>query len=100
VKRADEQLHQQCREAGIDLLLVKPVNSAVIETLLMLESAHLNRLPADSSASLARPGPLQRSRQSAEEQNAAAKAANSRKATHAAPDERPQRRRSIGGSSC
>jgi CheY-like chemotaxis protein len=41
---ADEECRQQCSEAGIDLVLVKPVQPAVLETLLMLESARLNRL--------------------------------------------------------
>jgi len=41
--RADDELAQQCREAGIDLVLIKPVNRSVVETLLMLEYARVNR---------------------------------------------------------
>ena len=40
---ADEQRGLQCRKAGIDLVLIKPVDPSVIETLLMLESERLNQ---------------------------------------------------------
>jgi len=42
--RADHQRRQQCIEAGIDLVLLKPVNSAVVETLFLLECTRVNRL--------------------------------------------------------
>jgi CheY-like chemotaxis protein len=38
------QRRERCAEAQIDLLLIKPVDSSIIETLLMLESERINRL--------------------------------------------------------
>ena len=40
----DEPGRRQCHEAGIDLVLIKPVDPAVIETLLLLESERVNHL--------------------------------------------------------
>jgi CheY-like chemotaxis protein len=40
----DEPGRRQCHEAGIDLILIKPVDPSVIETLLLLESERVNRL--------------------------------------------------------
>jgi len=40
---ADEQCRQQCGAADIDLVLVKPVDPRVLETLLMLEFARATR---------------------------------------------------------
>jgi len=40
----DEDERQQCIEAGIDLVLIKPVEPAVLETLLMLECERMNRV--------------------------------------------------------
>lgn len=40
---AEAENRQQCRAAGIDLFLVKPVEAAVLETLLDLECARLGR---------------------------------------------------------
>lgn len=45
--RADHQRRRQCIEAGIDLVLLKPVDSVVVETLLLLECTRVNRLQAD-----------------------------------------------------
>ena len=56
-RRADDVRRQQCIEAGIDLFLVKPVDSEVVETLLMLECARVNRSQADNAAALAAKGP-------------------------------------------
>jgi CheY-like chemotaxis protein len=39
----DDARRKPCMEAGIDLLLRKPVDRDVIETLLMLECLHVNR---------------------------------------------------------
>jgi len=39
------QRRQQCIDAGIDLVLTKPVDPSVIETLLMLECERVNRSP-------------------------------------------------------
>ena len=39
--RADEQRRRQCEKAGIDLVLIKPVDPPVLETLLMLESEYV-----------------------------------------------------------
>jgi CheY-like chemotaxis protein len=42
-ERADGARRKQCMEAGIDLLLIKPVDPEVVETLLMLECVRVNR---------------------------------------------------------
>lgn len=42
--RADHQRREQCIEAGIDLVLLKPVDSSVVKTLLLLECTRINRL--------------------------------------------------------
>jgi CheY-like chemotaxis protein len=39
----DDQGRRQCSEAGLDLVLVKPTASPVLETLLVLEHERLNR---------------------------------------------------------
>lgn len=39
----DERCAQQCRDSGIDLVLVKPVAAPLLETVLMLEHERLNR---------------------------------------------------------
>jgi CheY-like chemotaxis protein len=41
--RADDAHRRLCMEAGIDLLLIKPVDPEVVETLLMLECVRVNR---------------------------------------------------------
>lgn len=42
--RSDDERRQECIAAGIDLLLIKPVESSVVETLLFLECARMHRL--------------------------------------------------------
>ncbi len=42
-KRADHIRRQQCIEAGIDVVLIKPVSPSVLETLLLLECMRANR---------------------------------------------------------
>ena len=39
----DDEQRECCRQAGIDLLLVKPVDAVVLETLLELEGYYINR---------------------------------------------------------
>lgn len=39
----DDEQRESCRQAGIDLLLVKPVDAVVLETLLELEGNYVNR---------------------------------------------------------
>ena len=41
--RSDDDRRRRCNEAGIDLVLVKPIHPSVIETLLMLECERVNR---------------------------------------------------------
>jgi CheY-like chemotaxis protein len=41
--RDDQRCRQYCNQAGIDLVLARPVDSAVVETLLLLECTRLNR---------------------------------------------------------
>jgi two-component system, OmpR family, response regulator len=43
----------ECSEAGIDLLLRKPVTPAMVKIVLRLECTRLNRLPADDAVMLA-----------------------------------------------
>lgn len=52
--QADGQFQQQCNDAGIDLVLAKPVNPSVVEMLLMLEWVRVNRLKAGRAATLVR----------------------------------------------
>lgn len=47
---ADERGRRQCLEAGIDVVLIKPVLSSVVETLLMQEHERVNRLSPDTMA--------------------------------------------------
>ncbi len=56
---ADEQCRRQCNEAGIDLVLIKPVDPSVVETLLMLEYVRVNRSQSDNTAGLAATGTSQ-----------------------------------------
>ena len=48
--RPADECPEQCSQAGIDLLLVKPVDPSVLETLLMLERERLNRSELESWA--------------------------------------------------
>jgi CheY-like chemotaxis protein len=48
---ADDERHQQCVEAGMDLLLIKPIDLEVVETLLLLECARVNQSQFDNTAS-------------------------------------------------
>ena len=52
--QAGGHFHQQCNDAGIDLVLTKPVNPSVVEMLLMLEWVRVNRLKARRTATLVR----------------------------------------------
>lgn len=54
---ADDERRQQCIEAGIDVLLIKPFDPSVVETLLMLECVHVNRARPDNSAGAGNGGP-------------------------------------------
>lgn len=51
--RATADRRQQCQAAGIDLLLIRPVDPAVVETLLMLESVLVNRSWVESMTGFA-----------------------------------------------
>jgi CheY-like chemotaxis protein len=55
-ERADDARRKQCIDAGIDLLLIKPVDPEVVETLLLLECSRVNRLHAEDAANLATTG--------------------------------------------
>ncbi len=52
---ADEPRCRRCAEAGIDLLLIKPVDCEVLETLLMQESERLGLSPPAGKADAIRP---------------------------------------------
>jgi len=45
----DERGRRQCLEAGIDLVLIKPVNSSIVETLLMQVRQRLDRSPTEGA---------------------------------------------------
>ncbi len=55
-ERADDARRKQCSDAGIDLLLIKPVDPEVVETLLLLECLRINRLHVEDAANLATTG--------------------------------------------
>ena len=46
---AGDERRRQCNEAGIDLVLVKPANPSVLETILMLECERVNRSWSDNA---------------------------------------------------
>jgi CheY-like chemotaxis protein len=50
--RPDEECFNQCSEAGIDLLLIKPVDPSVVETLLTLEFKYVNRSRTANSGAM------------------------------------------------
>jgi CheY-like chemotaxis protein len=50
--RADFERRQQCKEAGIDVVLLKPVDPTAVETLLMLECARVNRRGSEEALAL------------------------------------------------
>ena len=54
--RPDAECFEQTCAAGIDLLLVKPVDPSVMETLLMLERERLNRSHVGAAAKVATQG--------------------------------------------
>lgn len=49
--RTDAKHRSQCYEAGVDLLLIKPVVPSHMQTLLLLESEHLRQLKRSSIVS-------------------------------------------------
>jgi len=51
IRHAGREHRRECREMGIDLVLVKPVELAVMETLLLLECTRKNRLRTESGRS-------------------------------------------------
>jgi len=57
--RPDEKCAEQCSEAGIDLVLVKPVDPSIFETLLMLERERVNRSQVEGAVTLASRGKSQ-----------------------------------------
>ncbi len=56
--RTDEMLRKPCVEAGIDLLLSKPADPEVVETLLMLECIRVNRRRSREAESGQRASPI------------------------------------------
>lgn len=57
MEQADDVRRQQCIEAGIDLVLIKPIDPGVVETLLLLEAELVNRSRTDNG--LAKKGSVQ-----------------------------------------
>ena len=68
---ADEECRQQCSEAGIDLVLIKPIQPSVLETLLMLECARVNRSRTHNRLSTNGASKSTRKRLSADERDGA-----------------------------
>lgn len=62
-EQADDARRKQYSDAGIDLLLIKPVDPEVVETLLLLECLRVNRLHAEEAANLATTGSNRLSRE-------------------------------------
>jgi CheY-like chemotaxis protein len=56
----NEHTRQRCLEAGIDMVLIKPVEPFVVETLLMLEYERINRQPRDLPPELHDTSPAKR----------------------------------------
>ena len=100
-ERADDASRQQCREAGIDLLLVKPVDPEVVETLLLLECLRVNRIQPDNAASRATMSSTRSARQkpSDEEIDRAAATTRSRPSAVRTHNNR-KHAHETGGSSC
>lgn len=61
--RGDEERRRQCSEAGIDLVLIKPVDPSVVATMLLLECARVNRPQTDNPAAFVTKGSSQLARQ-------------------------------------
>jgi CheY-like chemotaxis protein len=96
VGQYDDRCHQECWDAGIDLVLLKPVSPTVLETLLMLESARLNRSMVnqrETSRSL-------RKRLSGVEQDEGVKDLPARMVAGISRKERPKGRWDQGGPPC
>jgi CheY-like chemotaxis protein len=87
----DDQRRRQYSEAGIDLVLIKPVDPSVLETLLMLECVRMNRSQTDSTAGLAREGSPQHARKepTVEKRDGAAKPSRARKTAGAGTRQQP-----------
>jgi DNA-binding response OmpR family regulator len=99
-ERADQQRRQRCREVGIDLVLVKPVAPEVVETLLMLESALVNRQrPVNSLASTVF-SQFIRKKLSATGKDGAAKARSFHRVAGAVSGQQRRNGHETGGSSC
>jgi CheY-like chemotaxis protein len=86
---ADEEGRQQCSEAGIDLVLIKPVQPSVLETLLMLECARVNRSRTDNRPSTKGASKLTRKRLCADERDGGVKTARSHIAVSTASGRQP-----------
>jgi CheY-like chemotaxis protein len=89
---ADEECRLQCREAGIDVVLIKPVQPAILETLLMLECARMNRSEAAKTVGVAMQGAAQipRKKPSAGPRDVAAQTAPFRRSASSASGLRPE----------
>lgn len=100
-ERADDARREQCREAGIDLLLVKPVDPEVVETLLLLECLRVNQIQPVNAASRATMGSTRFTHQksSAEEIDRVATTTRSRLSAVRTHNNR-KHAHETGGSSC
>jgi|CXWL01.1.fsa_nt_gi CheY-like chemotaxis protein len=96
-EQVDEACRKRCREAGIDLLLTKPVDPEVVETLLLLECLRVNRIQADNAATGSTGFACQKS--SADKRDRAATASHSRPSAVRADNSR-KHAHETGGSSC
>ena len=90
-RRADDEHRQKCIEAGIDLLLIKPVDPSVVEILLLLECERVNRSQIDNAACLAKKGSSQfvRTKPLADVRDSAAETSRSRLVAGTARGQQP-----------
>jgi CheY-like chemotaxis protein len=88
---ADDERRRQYSEAGIDLVLIKPVDPSVLETLLMLECVRMNRSQTRDKAGLAVKGSSQHTRKEpeADPRNGATKTTRPRKTAGAGTRQQP-----------
>lgn len=76
--QADDALRQQCTESGIDLLFVKPVDAALVETLLLLECELVNRSWTDNDLTTKVSSHFAHAKRSADKRESGAKTARTR----------------------
>jgi CheY-like chemotaxis protein len=98
--RTDDKRRQQCTAAGIDLVLFKPVDPTIVETLLLLECELANRSRTDNGPDTSSSSRITSKKPSVDERDGAAKRANSRRWQALRADNNRRSLHATGGSSC